>query len=62
MLHKNSNILLTNFRFLHFDVGICSILYTLGMFYIYYGKQLKHHSVSFYNVEGAFVSFDTFLV
>ena len=32
------------------------------MFNISNGKQLNLHSVSFNNVGGAFVSFDTFLV
>ena len=55
------HILITPFWFLHFDVGICGIIYILLMFYISNGKQLNFHSVSFHNSGGEFV-FDIFLV
>ena len=39
-----------------------AVFHILGMFYISNGKQLNLHGVSFDNVDGAFVSFETFLV
>ena len=47
------------------DVNMCTSYFNWGIFHlggICNGKQLNFLSVSFDNVGGAFVSFDTFLV